>query len=78
MAEDCGVRPAAVESGCDFLAADCWESKCACDIVVHGGGDLWHFLPCGRFGLDTQFLIQIRGLGHSRQPFRTRLVNTTG
>ncbi|MAM39812.1 MAG: hypothetical protein CL949_15210, partial [Erythrobacter sp.] len=32
----------------------------------------------GRFGLDTQFLIQIRGLRHSRQPFRTLLVNKAG
>ncbi len=45
------------------------QAEWACAIDVHGGCGLWHFLPCGRFGLDTQILIQIRGLRHSRQPF---------
>jgi hypothetical protein len=71
-------QPATVERGCDFLARHCWESEWACAIIVHGGCGLWHFLPCGRFGLDTQFLIQIRGLRHSRQPFTPNLVNKAG
>ncbi|MCW1985119.1 UNVERIFIED_ORG: hypothetical protein M2348_000851 [Sphingomonas sp. R1F5B] len=62
-------EPATIKRGGHFLARHCWESEWACAIDVHGGCGLWHFLPCGRFGLDTQILIQIRGLRHSRQPF---------
>ena len=69
---------ATVESCGDFLAMHRWESEWACDIIVHGGCGLWHFLPCDRAGVDTQFLKQIRGLCHSRQPFRPSSMNKTG
>ena len=55
-------EPATVESSCDFLASDRWESKRACDIVVHGGCSLWHFLSRSRDGLDTQFLTSEQSL----------------
>jgi hypothetical protein len=41
---------ATVESCGDFLAMHYWESEWACDIIVHGGYGLRHFLPCERAG----------------------------